>query len=133
MGHCKQCLCYNVAKRSGCALWGTNKKTMKRVRIIVGFIFAIGLVGLMALPSNAAENANGTGSVAGYSADRPLDDGTIVVLQDSKNSKVKAATQSQVQNMFGVTVDPNQLTLRISNGEMQNEVFVAVSVPMMFW
>ena len=106
---------------------------MKRVRIIVGFIFAIGLVGLMALPSNAAENANGTGSVAGYSADRPLDDGTIVVLQDSKNSKVKAATQSQVQNMFGVTVDPNQLTLRISNGEMQNEVFVAVSVPMMFW
>lgn len=99
---------------------------MKRMRIIVGFIFAIGLVGLGALPSNAAENANGTGSVAGYSADRPFDDGTIVVLQDSKNSK-GAATQSQVQNMFGVTVDPNQLTLRISNGEMQNEVFVAVS------
>ena len=106
---------------------GDKQKTMKRMRIIVGFIFAIGLVGLVALPSNAAENANGTGSVVGYSADRPLDDGTIVVLQDSKNSKVKAATQSQVQNMFGVTVDPNQLTLRISNGEMQNEVFVAVS------
>lgn len=100
---------------------------MKRLPIIVGFIFAIGLVGLVASPSFAVENTYGGGSVSGYSADQPLDDGTIVVLQDSKNSKVKAATQSQVQNMFGVTVDPNQLTLRVSNGNLQNEVFVAVS------
>ena len=69
----------------------------------------------------------GGGSVQGYSADKPLDNGTIVQLDGSRKSGVKAATKSQLQNMFGVTVDRNVLPVTISSEDLKNQVFVAVS------
>ena len=69
----------------------------------------------------------GGGSVQGYAADSPLDNGTIVQLTGKDSNRVKIATQSELQNMFGVVVDRNQLTVRLSSGELQNETFVAAS------
>ena len=79
----------------------------------------------IALPLSAA--SYGGGSVQSYAADTPIDNGTIVQLTGKDSNKVKASTQKELQNMFGVTVDRNQLPLTISNGEVQNETYVAVS------
>lgn len=77
------------------------------------------------LPANAANY--GGGSVQGYASDTSLDNGTIVQLTGKDSNRIKVAAQSELQNMFGVTVDRNQLPLTISNGDLQNETYVAVS------
>jgi hypothetical protein len=69
----------------------------------------------------------GGGSVQSYASDTPLDNGTIVQLTGKDSDRVKIATQAQLANMFGVTVDRNQLALTLSNSDLQNETFVAVS------
>lgn len=69
----------------------------------------------------------GGGSVQSYSADTPLDNGTIVQLSGNDPTQVKIATQANLQNMFGVTVDRSQLLLASSNDALKNQVFVAVS------
>lgn len=63
----------------------------------------------------------------GYAADAPIDTGTVVQLTGKESNRVKVATQAQLQNMFGVTVDRGQLPLTLSNEALENEVFVAVS------
>lgn len=77
------------------------------------------------LPVSAA--SYGGGSVQGYASDTPLDNGTIVQLTGKDSNRVKIVGQPELQNMFGVTVDRNQLPLTISNGDLQNETYVAVS------
>ena len=77
------------------------------------------------LPVAAADY--GGGSVQGYAADQPIDNGTIVQLVGEKSDKVAAVEQSDLQNMLVVTVDPNQVPIRVSNPDIKNEVFVAVS------
>lgn len=69
----------------------------------------------------------GGGSVQGYAADTPLDNGTIVQLTGKDAKQVKIATQAELQNMFGVTVDRNQLPITLSNEGIKNEVFVAAT------
>lgn len=98
---------------------------MKLSRIILG-LTTIGVVAaLIALPVMAA--TYGGGSVQSYSADAPLDSGTIVQLTGKNSDRVKIATQAQLANMFGVTVDRSQLALTLSNSDLQNETFVAAS------
>jgi hypothetical protein len=77
------------------------------------------------LPVFAADY--GGGSVQGYGADRPIDDGTVVQLVGDNSDSVAIVPQSDMQNMFGVTVDPKQMPIRVSNPNLENEVFVAVS------
>ena len=84
-------------------------------------------VALGAFGSVARAETYGGGSVHGYAAEAPLDNGTIVQLTGKGSTTVKVATQAEVQNMFGVTVDAAQQPLTISNEANQNEVFVAVS------
>jgi hypothetical protein len=79
------------------------------------------------LPVAAVAPSYGGGSVPGYAAETPLSDGTIVQLAGTNSNTVKIATNSNLQNMFGVTVDPNQLLVTSSNSALQNEVYVAVS------
>lgn len=99
---------------------------MRTSRIIIGMLGIV--VAAIAIVAPAASAANyGGGSVQGYAADTPLDNGTIVLLTGKDSNRVKIATQAELQNMFGVTVDRNQLPLTISNASLQNEVFVAVS------
>lgn len=81
----------------------------------------------VATPLFAEASTYGGGSVSGYAADEPLDYGRIVTLEGKNANKVKPATQSDVQNMFGVTVDPQQIPLTISHEGIQNETYVAVS------
>lgn len=98
---------------------------MKLPRIIVSIAVIIGVASVVSLPALAA--SYGGGSVQGYASDTPLDTGTIVQMAGKDSDRVKIATQPELQNMFGVTVDRNQLSLTLSNGGLENETFVAVS------
>lgn len=98
---------------------------MKISRIIFGVVVVIGITSAGALSVYAA--TYGGGSVQGYAADAPLDNGTIVQLTGKDSKHVKIATQSELQNMFGVTVDRNQLSVTLSSGGLENETYVAVS------
>ena len=82
---------------------------------------------IAAVPLSVSAESYGGGSVTGYAADTQLDNGTIVQLDASDSKRVKVAIQSELQNMFGVTVDRNQLLAVSSNESLKNEVFVAVS------
>jgi len=75
-------------------------------------------------PAFAASDTNV--SAQGYAAPAPVDIGTIVTLNKDTQSVVPSK-QAQVQNMFGVAVDRNQLALAVSNSSIQNETYVAVS------
>lgn len=99
---------------------------MKALRTMVfGFAVMAGTF-LVASPLVMAAEYGG-GSVQGYAADTPIDKGTIVELTGEKSDHVKVATQAEVANMFGVTVDRNSLPVTLTDGNKKNEVFVAVS------
>ncbi|MGK2896042.1 MAG: hypothetical protein ACSLEY_00355 [Candidatus Saccharimonadales bacterium] len=102
---------------------------MKLSRLIIGLTAIVGVVVLLLVvpPSVRAETTYGGGSVQGYGADAPIENGTIVQLTGKDSNRVKIATQAELQNMFGVTVDRNQLPLMISGQSIENETFVAVS------
>ena len=77
--------------------------------------------------SVAAATTYGGGSVTGYAATAPIENGSIVQLTGKDSNQVKIATQKELQNMFGVAVDRNQLSVTLSSDNLQNETFVAVS------
>lgn len=98
----------------------------------LGLIFKYGLLAASAavlfLMSQSALAADyGGGNVKGYAADTPLDFGTVVELTGEASDRVKVATQPEMQNMFGIVIDPNSLPVRVNNPEIQNETYVAVS------
>lgn len=98
---------------------------MKLSRIIVSLAVIVGVAAAASLPVLA--ESYGGGGVQGYAADAPIDNGTIVQLTGKEANRVKVATQAQLQNMFGVTVDRNQQPITLSSGNLDNETFVAVS------
>lgn len=98
---------------------------MKLSRVILSLTVIVGAAVTVSFPVLAA--TYGGGSVQGYAADAPLDNGTIVELTGKDSNRVKIATQSELQNMFGVSVDATQLPVTISNSNLDNETFVAVS------
>ncbi|MFZ2544437.1 MAG: hypothetical protein WAW80_00440 [Candidatus Saccharimonadales bacterium] len=98
---------------------------MKIPRIISRVVVSVCLAIIIVLPVSAANY--GGGSVQGYSSETPLDTGTIVQLTGKDSKQVKIASQSELQNMFGVTVDRNQIPLTVTNEGLKNETFVAVS------
>ncbi|MES2630649.1 MAG: hypothetical protein V4611_01710 [Patescibacteria group bacterium] len=95
---------------------------MRVSRIVLSVAVIIVAASAVVLP--VAAQSYGGGSVQGYSAEAPLDNGTIVQLS---GKKVKIATQAELQNMFGVTVDRNSLSVTLSSEALENEVFVASS------
>ncbi len=95
---------------------------------------AIALVGALLVtvlyPAHSAEAETinyGGGSVQAYAASSPISVGTIVTLAGQAANRVAIATQQEVQNMFGVVVDPAQLPIVISGAVSENETFVAAS------
>jgi hypothetical protein len=66
-------------------------------------------------------------SVQGYASDAALQDGTIVQLDSKTANKVLAASSKNLQQMYGVVVDPHQLALTFSDASLQNEAYVATS------
>lgn len=101
-----------------------DKQIVRMSRTILGVAIIAVVATAIYLPASAA--SYGGGSVQGYGADAPIDNGMIVLLTGKDSNQVKIATQSDLQNMFGVTADRNQLPITISQG-FKNEVFVAVS------
>lgn len=71
--------------------------------------------------------ATGGGSVQGYASDTALQYGTLVQLTGKNATSVAAASSKNPNQMYGVTVDPHQLSLTISNTSLKNEVYVATS------
>ena len=91
------------------------------VRLVILVAAALGVA--LVSPSTYAE----TSSVQAYTSDAKIDNGTIVQLDASNPSKVKVATDANLQNMFGVTVDRSQLLITSSNEGSASQVYVAVS------
>jgi hypothetical protein len=77
--------------------------------------------------STTATQSTPSSGLQGYSADSVLQTGTIVQLDSTKQDKVLAATQSKLNQMFGVVIDPHILPITISSAALQNEVYVATS------
>ncbi|HMI09658.1 MAG TPA: hypothetical protein VK497_04680 [Candidatus Saccharimonadales bacterium] len=98
---------------------------MKISRIILSLAVIVVAATAAFVPVSA--ESYGGGSAQGYAADTPLDTGAIVQLTGKDSNRVKIATQSDLQNMFGVIVDRNQLPLAVTNEGLQNETFVAVA------
>jgi len=95
-------------------------------RFILSLAVVIGLGGVLAAPAATAADFSGSG-VQGYAADTPIDNGTIVELTGKDSNRVKVATQKNLENMFGVTIDRNLLSVTLTRSDLENEVFVAVS------
>jgi len=93
-----------------------------RIILTLSAIVAFGFFSIV--PAFAADNTNV--SAQGYAAPTPVDIGTIVTLNKDTQS-VAPSKQAQLQNMFGVAVDRNQLAFAVSNPSIQNETYVAVS------
>ena len=75
-------------------------------------------------PQSQATTTNG---VEGYSATSTIEDGTIVQLTGVGTNTVEPVTQAKASQMYGVTVDPEDLPLTISNSSLSNEVYVATT------
>ncbi len=97
---------------------------MKRAQLIFGGVFAI-LMAFVAVGVAWAADYGG-GNVQSYTATRAVDYGAIVELVNQETKEVKIASKDQLQSMFGVVVDPQQLPVRVSSG-IANETYVAVS------
>ena len=102
-----------------------DKQTVKLSRIVISVALILGVVATASVSASA--ETYGGGSVASYSADQPIDIGSIVVLTGENSNRVKVATQADVNNMFGVVVDKSQLPFSITNENVENETYVAVS------
>lgn len=100
-------------------------RIVKSSRIILGIVSAF-IIAMTPLLSVSAANL-ASGNIQSYAADKPIDNGTIVQLTGKTSDRVKIASQKELQNMFGVAIDRNQLPFTITGGNLQNETFVAVS------
>lgn len=101
---------------------------MKLSRAIVGAFTLVGAISLFAVASVAAQEVRyGGGNVQAYAATQPLQIGSVVQLGQKDSKVVELATEKNLENMFGVVVDRNQLLTVTSNESLQNETFVTVS------
>ena len=98
---------------------------MKVSRIVLRLTVIVVAATAVVLP--VAAQTYGGGSVQGYASDTPLDNGTIVQLTGKDANRVKIAKQAELQNMFGVVVDRNALSVTLSSEALENETFVAAS------
>ena len=80
-----------------------------------------------ATTSAAKQSTTVNGNVQSYAADSELQIGTIVQLAPKDNNKVLPATSKQAQQMYGVTVDPHDLSLTVSDASLKYETYVATS------
>lgn len=97
---------------------------MKFVRVTA---LAVLIIGVLMAPLGVLAADYGGGNIQSYAADRPIDYGTIVELTGENADRIKPSSQEELQNMFGVVVDPQHLSVRLSRGEVENESYVAVS------
>ena len=80
-----------------------------------------------AFAKESATPPNDAGTVKAYAATSRLDVGTIVQLNAKNANLVEPAEQSNLENMFGVVINPNTLPLKLSTEGIKNATYVAVS------
>lgn len=97
-----------------------------RLLQITGIVISTIATAILATSLVQAVNYGG-GNVEGYAAEQAIAYGTVVELVNKDTRQVKVASQAELKNMFGVVVDPQQLPVRISSEDLENEVYVAVS------
>jgi len=104
------------------------------LHLAFGILILLGFAGATVTAAGTAKNKtdtvsqkSGGGTVQGYAADSVLQDGTIVQLTGTAANKVAPATRANLQQMYGVTVDPHTLSLTISDASLLNEAYVATS------
>lgn len=110
---------------------------MKLRKVALALVFSILIAAPIASAAAPATKKSNTspstpqasvgGSVQGYASSAALQYGTIVQLAKNSTKQVLPATQKNAQQMYGVTVDPQQLSLTISDSSLKNEVYVATS------
>jgi len=107
---------------------------MKRLGRFAALLLAAGILGAnlfagaaFAAADTEVNEATGKASVSGHSAESALQYGTIVQLMDEKTKLVAPADGGDLRKMYGVTVDPHQLSLTLSDSSLQNEAYVATS------
>ncbi|HSX06528.1 MAG TPA: hypothetical protein VLG92_02315 [Candidatus Saccharimonadia bacterium] len=108
------------------------------VHAVLGCLVLVGLAGSTVTAAGTSSNnkttsssstqkATGGGSVQGYAADSALQYGTVVQLAGGATTKVAPATAKDLGAMYGVTVDPHELSISISSSNLSNEAYVATS------
>jgi hypothetical protein len=121
-------------------------RCISRVALLVAVLLPLGAGTALAAPAGSANggsaggtasdatvdasgknNATGGGSVQGYASDSALQIGTIVQLTGNDGTKVAAASNKNLNQMYGVVVDPHLLSLTISNSNLANQVYVSTS------
>ena len=94
---------------------------------IIGALAAGAVATLFLMNGGVHATSYGGGNVQEYSAEQPLDAGTIVRLADGDAKTVQIASKAKLAHMFGVVVDPQQVSIRISNDGVQNSTYVATT------
>jgi hypothetical protein len=103
--------------------------------VVFGLLIIVGFAGSIVTAEPAATTPKAStstktaagGNVQGYASDTPLQNGTIVQLVKDSASKVTPATNKDPKQMFGVTVDPHQLSVTVTDATLPNEAYVAPS------
>lgn len=98
---------------------------MKIAQLILGGMLAV-LAAAGAIDIALAAEYGG-GNVQSYAAKQSIDYGSIVELANQDTKEVKAASKERLENMLGVVVDPQQIPIRVSSGNLENETYVAVT------
>lgn len=97
-----------------------------KLRRIVFFGLLVVLTGILSVNTAFAANDNYVStSVQGYTAEIPVDSGTIVRLSPTNARQVQSVGQANINDMFGVVVDPQQLPLTVTSDGQPNALFVA--------
>ncbi len=104
-------------------------KQIQRYFILFTATLSVASVVYLSYSASAAEPTSSVdaGGAKVYAAKTSLDVGTVVQLNSKSANLVEAAVQTNLENMFGVVIDPNQLPLRISNNGVKNAAYVSVS------
>lgn len=102
------------------------KHTLQKISKTTSLLAAVFLFAAISVIATASQSRADSG-IQSYAADTKLDNGTIVQLDSSKADKVKVATQENLTNMFGVTIDPSKLLISSSSEGGGTQVYVAAS------
>jgi hypothetical protein len=111
---------------------------MKKVRrlarqcvsaMLASVLLCLGVLGglVSAATDSNIKEATGQVSVSAHAADTSLQYGTIVQLIDQDAKRVAPANNKDLSRMYGVVVDPHQLSLTLSTPALENEAQVATS------
>lgn len=106
-------------------------------RVLLALGIGLGLFVGVAAAANGSTGKSGSGTgtsavpssagVQGFGAAAPIQIGTIVQLSGNNASQVAPASYDKLEQMYGVSVDPQSLSLTVSTGGVTNETYVATA------